>query len=163
MDSELEKMLEGVSVPIESSWSDSLRFQKFKKLNIFNGLILFKNKKFRLKLVKTSCLLIVVIVVLMLFAGGKSGPVEIKKASAVKPNDKLIENIAKLIVLPDERPIIATIVDIKTLIDNPFFKGAKKGDKLLIFENSARAVLYNIEMNRLVNVGTPQQTGITYK
>lgn len=163
MDNELEKMLEEVSVRVEGSRGESLGLQKLKGFKVLKNLILFEDKNFRLKLVKIAGLAVAIIITWVIVAGGENGPLEIKKASAVKPNDKLLESVAKLIILPDERPIVATIVDLKPLRDNPFFKGAKEGDKLLIFENFNRAILYDIDANILLNIGTPQQTGIIYE
>jgi hypothetical protein len=56
-------------------------------------------------------------------------------------------------VLPaDETPTIATVSDPEKLKDQPFFANAKKGDKVLIFSNSAKAILYSPTEDKIVEV-----------
>jgi hypothetical protein len=60
--------------------------------------------------------------------------------------------VSRLIVLPDELPIIATVADPSKLAGQPFFQNAQKGDKVLIFNNARKAVLYNPTEDRIVDV-----------
>jgi hypothetical protein len=60
--------------------------------------------------------------------------------------------VGRLIVLPDELPIIATVADPTKLTGQPFFQNAKKGDKVLIFNEARKAVLYNPSEDRIVDV-----------
>ena len=77
---------------------------------------------------------------------------------------KLIAAISKLIVLPEgENPTIATVTDPERLREQPFFANAKTGDKVLIFTNSRKAILYSPTQNKIVevapiNIGNPSQT-----
>lgn len=74
----------------------------------------------------------------------------------------LIRRVSELIVLPeDEQPTIATVTDIERLKDQPFFAKAKNGDKVLIYTNAKKAILYDPVSNKIVevapvNIGTPQ-------
>jgi hypothetical protein len=74
----------------------------------------------------------------------------------------LAEAVGKLIVLPtDELPTIATVSDPEALKDQVFFAEAKRGDKVLIFTNAKKAILYDPVANKIVNVapvnvGDPQ-------
>jgi len=74
---------------------------------------------------------------------------------------KLIGTISKLIVLPEgENPTIATVTDLERLREQPFFANAQAGDKVLIFTNSRKAILYNPITNKIVevapiNIGNP--------
>ena len=74
---------------------------------------------------------------------------------------KLLANVSALIVLPeDENPTIATVTDPERLREQPFFAKAQIGDKVLIYTNARKAVLYNPENNRIVevapiNIGNP--------
>ena len=76
--------------------------------------------------------------------------------------DALIARVAKLIVLPEgEAPTIATVQDPEVLKEQPFFANAKRGDKVLIYTNAKKAILYDPVNNRIVevapvNIGTPQ-------
>ncbi len=65
----------------------------------------------------------------------------------------LIDKVGKLIVLPvNEQPTVATVTDLSKLKDQAFFAQAKEGDKVLIFTNAKKAILYNPADNRIVEV-----------
>ncbi|MDP2789341.1 MAG: hypothetical protein Q8O46_04865 [bacterium] len=65
----------------------------------------------------------------------------------------LAEKVGKLIVLPtDEVPTIATVSDPEALQNQSFFAEAKKGDKVLIYTNARKAILYDLVANKIVNV-----------
>lgn len=70
-----------------------------------------------------------------------------------KAIDEVINEVKKHIILPDtEVPTLATIEDAESLAQQqPFFSGAKNGDKILIY--SDRAFIYSPERGLLVNVG----------
>ncbi len=76
---------------------------------------------------------------------------------------KLISTISKLIVLPEgENPTIATVTDPERLREQPFFAKAQTGDKVLIYTDSRKAILYSPVQNKIVevapiNIGNPQQ------
>ncbi len=61
--------------------------------------------------------------------------------------------VAKLMQLPSEKPTVATIKDITKLKDQPFFNGAKNGDKVLIFTEARKAVIYREDENIVINSG----------
>lgn len=65
----------------------------------------------------------------------------------------LAEKVGKLILLPkDEVPTIATVSDPEALKNQAFFKDAKKGDKVLIYTNTKKAILYDPVANLIINV-----------
>ncbi len=67
----------------------------------------------------------------------------------------LIAAVSKLIALPTtEKPTIATVTDITKLKDQPFFKSAKNGDKVLVYSNAKQAILYRPKENRIIEVGS---------
>jgi hypothetical protein len=69
--------------------------------------------------------------------------------------DALIADVGKLIALPtDEKPTVATITDVDKLKDQPFFKNAKNGDKVLIYTTANKAILYRPSENRIIEVGS---------
>jgi len=65
----------------------------------------------------------------------------------------LKDKVSKLMQLPSEKPTIATIKDITKLKDQPFFNGAKNGDKVLIFTEARKAVIYREADNIVINSG----------
>lgn len=68
-------------------------------------------------------------------------------------NRKIISQVGKLIVLPKgETPTIATLTDMERLKEQLFFANAKKGDKILIYTSSKKAILYNPESNKIIEV-----------
>jgi len=77
----------------------------------------------------------------------------------------LIERVGRLVVLPEEeRPTIATVSDVEQIKDQPFFANAKNGDKVLIYTNARKAILYDPVNDKIVeiaplNIGTPEPPG----
>lgn len=68
--------------------------------------------------------------------------------------DRLVSEVGSLIALPsDEKPTVATITDIEKLKDQPFFKNAKNEDKVLIYTNAKKAILYRASEKRIIEVG----------
>jgi hypothetical protein len=74
----------------------------------------------------------------------------------------LKEKVGKLIDLPtDEEPTIVTVTDIEKVKSQPFFAKASNGDKVLIYQNNKKAILYNPTRNQVLEVGpllTPNTT-----
>lgn len=68
----------------------------------------------------------------------------------------LSEKVGKLMVVPtDELPIVETITDLTPLKDRPFFTKAEVGDKVLIYKNAAKAILYRPSKNIIINTLSP--------
>ena len=65
----------------------------------------------------------------------------------------LLIEIGRLIVLPEgEQPIVATVFDLERLSGQPFFEEAKKGDRVLIYTNAKKAILYDPVAKRIVAI-----------
>ncbi len=74
-------------------------------------------------------------------------------AQARKEVNTLVAKVSKLVVLPEgETPTVATVSDVEALKSQPFFANAKQGDKVLIFAQSRKAILYSVEMNKIIEV-----------
>lgn len=66
---------------------------------------------------------------------------------------KLVEAVGKLVAIPEgEQPTIATVVDSEKLKDQPFFTRAENGDKLLVYVQTRRAILYRPSINKVIDV-----------
>ena len=66
--------------------------------------------------------------------------------------NKLKEEVAKIIELPNENPTVATVVDVDKLKSQPFFASAQNGDRVLIFAQAKKAVLYRPGTKKIVEV-----------
>lgn len=82
-----------------------------------------------------------------------------QQQSLVKPGvvkeeaEDLVQQVGKLLILPtNEQPTIATVTDIEKLRAQPFFKNAKTGDKVLIYTNAKKAILYDVLNNKVIEV-----------
>jgi|GEM_PF-3782828 len=65
--------------------------------------------------------------------------------------DTLSQKVAKQADIPtDETPNVATITDVNALQDQAFFKVAKNGDKILIYEKKKIIVLYRPSEDKVI-------------
>ena len=77
------------------------------------------------------------------FGGFKSNPRE--------EIEKVVERVGRHIVLPEgETPTVATVTDPEKLKDQVFFQKAKAGDKVLIYTNAKKAILYDPELDKII-------------
>jgi len=89
------------------------------------------------------------------------------KTAPADESKKIIEKVGQLILLPsDEQPTIATVTDPQKLKDQPFFTNAQNGDKVIIFANAKKAILFRPSVNKIidvapVNIGTSSATPAT--
>lgn len=79
----------------------------------------------------------------------------------------VLESLSKLIELPEgETPSIATILDIEKLMDQPFFAKANNGDKIIIYSQARKAILWRPSSNKIIEVAPlvydqNQEEGVT--
>lgn len=78
-----------------------------------------------------------------------------QQEAAKKEVQALVDKVKKLVVLPEnEDPTIATITDAPALAkEQPFYKDAHNGDKLMVYMQAKKAFIYDPNRNILVNVG----------
>jgi len=66
---------------------------------------------------------------------------------------QLVAKVGELIVLPsDELPTIATVAEPEKLKDQAFFANAKTGDRVLLYTNAKKAILYDPVAHKIVEV-----------
>ena len=72
--------------------------------------------------------------------------------------EELLERVGRHIVLPeDETPLIATVINAETLIaEQPFYTGVQDGDRLIVYNDSLKAIIYSPDRDIIVNVGPVQ-------
>lgn len=76
-----------------------------------------------------------------------------------KEVQSLTKEIGSLMLLPEgEEPTLATVTDKEKLAEQPFFLHAENGDKVLIYSNSGRAVLYRPSLKKIIDVTVVNST-----
>lgn len=76
------------------------------------------------------------------------------ESSSVGDAADTMTSIARLMLIPNEKPVIATINEAQKLIaSQAFYMGAIDGDKLVMFPNAKKAVIYSPTRNLIVNSG----------
>ena len=97
-----------------------------------------------------SIVLIILLTGLSIYLYKKSRSSEQKNASEVQ---SIVNKVGKLMYLPtDEIPTVATVSDPSALKDQAFFVDAKVGDKVLIYTNAKKAILYDPRVNKIVTI-----------
>lgn len=77
---------------------------------------------------------------------------------------ELKQEVSQFFELPtDEIPTVATVVDAEKVRNQPFFKNAQNGDKVLIFATTGKALLYRPDTKKIIevapiNLGQSQST-----
>ncbi len=67
---------------------------------------------------------------------------------------RLIQRVSEIMEIPkDEKPQVATIVDVNELKGKKFFAEAKNGDKVLLFLKAGKVVLYRPSTHKIINAG----------
>lgn len=109
---------------------------------------------------KTIIIVLMLLIIVSLVVGGYYYTQNMSSNPAKKELDQTLKSLSKLMVLPeDELPTLATVTDPEKLKDQPFFANAKAGDKILIYTNSKKIILYSPTLNKIVEVGTTGESG----
>lgn len=77
-----------------------------------------------------------------------------KQQKIERETKMLVERVRALMVLPKGEPVIFDVQDPDVLKkQQAFFNDAQKGDKLLIYAESGKAIIYSPSKNIIVNAG----------
>ncbi len=71
-------------------------------------------------------------------------------------NQQVIDKVSSLVTdLPTETPTIATIEDAEAIVQtDAFYTGSGNGDKVLVYPQSKRAIIYSPDNNTIVKDGS---------
>lgn len=98
------------------------------------------------------------IVIILLIGGGYVAYEKYYIHPQASASSDVIAKVGKLVELPaGETPTVATVSDLAPLKDEPFFKEAEIGDKVLIFSTSKKAILYRPSTNKVITVAPLNQ------
>lgn len=106
---------------------------------------------------------LVLVVLLILFASGGTAlaiwqyPQLLglyKEQTQIDAETALVMQVGRLIQLPEgEKPSVVFVTDAQAVKDQPFFRNAQTGDRVLIYSGSQRAILFRPSENRIIEVG----------
>lgn len=115
------------------------------------------------KLLKENVLKVAVLLIVLVLAGASiyfyaqyqstKNLLQNPNQAATSEAQALVAQVGKLIELPaNESPTIATVSDKTKLVDQPFFQNAQNGDKVLIYTQAKKAILYRPSINKIIEV-----------
>lgn len=123
-----------------------------------------QKKKMFIRFIVYLTLLALVVFAAWSFYGYQEAKKKLLKLSTVEGQqevqqreiDELLAQLKRHMLLPeDEQPTIATVTDIDELKgQQPFFEKASNGDKVVIYVNNHKAIIYSPEKDMIINVGT---------
>lgn len=74
-------------------------------------------------------------------------------ADVAAENSELVRSVSQIVLLPsDETPAVTTVVD-ETRVNQEFLKGTKKGDKVLLYFQAGKAVVFRPATGQIINMG----------
>lgn len=88
---------------------------------------------------------------------GLSKTTKVSSEDNKKEVEDLVKEVSKIIELPNETPVLATVTDLNKVQNQEFFAKAKTGDKVLVFVNSKKAILYRPDEKKIIEVGRVNQ------
>jgi hypothetical protein len=112
-----------------------------------------KRSKLRLVLAILASAVIVALVATVVILWQQNSALRNTDQAVAEQAQQLKNKVSILMEVPDETPVIATVSAVEELRDQPFFKKAENGDKVLIFSAEKKAVIYRESTNKIINSG----------
>lgn len=85
-------------------------------------------------------------------------------AAIQKEAKDLLAKVAQIYIIPTgEEPTIATVSDPTALKNQSFFLSSQKGDKVLIFSQAGKAILYRPSVSKIVEIAPINKNDQTTK
>ncbi len=136
----------------ESSTSDQYESQD----RVFTTRIV-KKRPFMTKRKFTNTIMLIALLIALSFSGylyyKLNNLQKNTKENVDKESKDLLSKVARLYLIPTgEEPTIATVSDPVKLKDQSFFSSSQKGDKVLIFSEAGKAVLYRPSIDKIIEV-----------
>ncbi len=108
---------------------------------------------------KNKKIIIGAVIILVLVSGGyyfgsSKQAANNTEALIAKEATDLVSRVGLIMELPAEIPAVATIIDEAKVRNEPFFVGTKNGDKILVFVQSQKLVIYRPSTNKIINSTT---------
>lgn len=124
-----------------------------------------KPSRFKIRKFGRVAKIIVALAILLLIAGGyvyqtkrinnlkkENSRLSDPQQAAQQEANRLKSDVAQLIELPNETPTIATVVDVEKLKTQAFFANAQNGDRVLLFPQAKKAILYRPTTKKIIEV-----------
>ncbi len=110
-----------------------------------------KNKKKKIIII---CLFVAAVLVGAYFLRAYTKTDAYKQKKADRAVAVLVKDVSKLILLPEGNPAVFDVQDPEMLIgQQAFFQGSEKGDKLLVYPEAGKAIIYSPKKHMIINVG----------
>lgn len=108
-----------------------------------------KIKRFLRKYFSIIIILLLALTSFYFYRKAKNDP----NAQAQAEVKSLVSKVGDLMILPSsETPTIATVSDPEALKDQVFFIDSQKGDKVLIYSNAKKAILYRPDEDKIITI-----------
>ena len=73
--------------------------------------------------------------------------------AAAEDSQNTLDHVKRLMSLPQGSPLIYTVIDKKQIATQPFFKNVENGDKVLMFVQDKKAIIYRPSTDKIIDVG----------
>lgn len=107
---------------------------------------------------KTKGLLAKILITLVLLAAAALCVVlflKYREAVDSNPNNieqKTVETVSKLVMVPDEKPTVVTVQDASKLSNPELASRAQDGDRLLVYPENRRVIMYRPSNGKIVDI-----------